>query len=172
MQLQHIQQKIYDIRGMKVMLDFDLAALYETETKVLKQSVKRNMDRFPADFMFELTKQEYDSLRSQIVTLKNQGRGQHSKYLPYAFTEQGVAMLSSILNSQKAIEVNIAIIRAFVFLRQYALTHQDLTEQLKALENKYDQKFEDVYEAIRYLLKKEEEPLERKKIGFKQRPLK
>ncbi|MDB5257439.1 MAG: DNA-binding protein [Chitinophagaceae bacterium] len=169
MQLQHIQQKIHDIRGLKVMLDYDLAELYETETKVLKQAVKRNINRFPDDFLFELTKQEFDSLRSQIVTLKNQGRGQHSKYLPFAFTEQGVAMLSSVLNSSKAIEVNIAIIRAFVFLRQYALHHKDLTEQLKALENKYDKKFEDVYEAIRYLLKKDEQPPEPNPIGFKKK---
>jgi hypothetical protein len=167
MKLQHIQQKIHEIRGMKVMLDFDLAELYETETKVLKQAVKRNFNRFPEDFLFELTTQEFNSLRSQIVTLKNSGRGQHSKYLPFAFTEQGVAMLSSVLKNPKAIEVNISIIRAFVFLRQYALTHKDLTEQLKALEKKYDQKFEDVYEAIRYLLKKDEQPEKRNSIGFK-----
>ncbi len=163
MQLQHIQQKIYEIRGMKVMLDFDLAALYETETKVLKQAVKRNMNRFPTDFMFELTKKEFHDLRSQIVTSSHGGM----RYLPFAFTEQGVAMLSSVLNSAKAIEVNISIVRAFVFLRQYALTHKDLTEQLEMLEMKYDKKFKDVYEAIHYLLEKDKKPVERKEIGFK-----
>ena len=112
-----IQQKIYVIRGEQVMLDSDLAEMYGMETRALKQAVRRNINRFPSDFMFQLTKEEYDSLRSQIVTLKK-GRGQHSKYLPYAFTEQGVAMLSSILNSDTAIEVNIAIMRTFVAVRR------------------------------------------------------
>ncbi len=164
MQLQHIQQKIYEIRGMNVMLDFDLATLYEVETRVLNQAVKRNIKRFPYDFMFQLSEQEWRTMSSQIV-MTSYKRPQNS--VPYAFTEQGLAMLSGILNSAKAIEVNIAIMRAFVFLRQYALTHKDLTEQLKALEMKYDQKFDDVYEAIRYLLKKEEQPEKRKMIGFK-----
>ena len=128
MEIQNIQRKIYEIRGQKVMLDFDLAHLYETETKVLKQAVRRNIQRFPPDFLFELTKEEYQVLRSQIVTLEP-GKGRYSKYLPFAFTEQGVAMLASILNSQKAIEVNISIVRAFVFIRQYALSHKDLTNQ-------------------------------------------
>ena len=116
-----IQQKIFVIRGEQVMLDYDLAEMYGMETRTLKQAVRRNMNRFPSDFMsdfmFELTKEEYASLRSQSVTLKK-GRGQHSKYLPYAFTEQGVAMLSSILNSDIAIEVNIAIMRTFVAVRR------------------------------------------------------
>ena len=128
MEIQTIQSKIYEIRGQKVMLDFDLAVLYETETKVLKQAVRRNMQRFPSDFLFELTKNEYQVLRSQIVTLEP-GKGRYSKYLPFAFTEQGVAMLASILNSQKAIEVNISIVRAFVFIRQYVMSHKDLTNQ-------------------------------------------
>lgn len=183
MELQTIQHKIYDIRGHKVMLDFDLAQLYETETKVLKQSVRRNIERFPTDFMFELTREEYDSLRVQLISLKQEdslwsqivtletGRGKHSKYLPFAFTEQGVAMLASILKSAVAIEVNIQIIRAFVFLRQYALTHKDLTEKLKELESKYNQQFKDVYEAINYLLQKDKQETgqkERKRIGFKE----
>jgi len=170
MLLQHIQQKIHEIRGMKVMLDFDLAQLYETETKILKQAVRRNTARFPIDFMFELTKAESDFLRSQIVTLEN-GRGKYSKYLPFAFTEQGVAMLSTVLKSSKAIEVNISIMRAFVFLRQYALSHEDLTKQLKAMESKYNKQFKDVYEAINYLLDKDKKPsdAERKAIGFKQK---
>ena len=119
--------------------------------------------------MFELTKDEYNVLRSQFVTLEN-GRGKHSKYTPFAFTEQGVAMLSSVLNSQKAIEVNIQIIRAFVFIRQYALTHKDLTIKLKELESNYNKQFKDVYEAINYLLKKDKQEIEqkgRKRIGFK-----
>ena len=128
MEIQNIQRKIYEIRGQKVMLDFALAVLYETETKVLKQAVRRNMQRFPSDFLFELTKNEYQVLRSQIVTLEP-GKGRYSKYLPFAFTEQGVAMLASILNSQKAIEVNISIVRAFVFIRQYVMSHKDLTNQ-------------------------------------------
>lgn len=169
MQLQTIQSKIFEIRGAKVMLDYDLAHLYETETRVLKQAVRRNIERFPDDFMFELTREEYNVLRSQSVMLEI-GKGKHSKYLPFAFTEQGVAMLASILNSSKAIEVNIAIVRAFVFLRQYALTHKDLTDKLKELENKYNKQFKDVYEAINYLLQKDKqqtEQKERKQIGYK-----
>lgn len=111
-----IQNKIYEIRGYKVMLDFDLAALYQTETKYLKRSVKSNIKRFPADFMFELTKEEWDVLRCKNCTL-NGGRGKHPKYMPYAFTELGVSMLSSVLNSDLAIEVNISIMRAFVAIR-------------------------------------------------------
>jgi hypothetical protein len=169
MKLQTIQTKIYEIRGQKVMLDFNLAELYEVETRILKQAVKRNIDRFPHDFIFELTRSEYNSLRSQIVTLEK-GKGQHSKYLPFAFTEQGVAMLSSVLKSKKALQVNIAIMRAFVFMRQYALTHKDLTTKLKEIETKYDKQFSDVYEAINYLMEKDKEDAEhkeRKKIGFK-----
>ncbi|CCZ07435.1 kilA-N DNA-binding domain [Odoribacter sp. CAG:788] len=113
--LQIIQSKIYEIRGQRVMLDFDLAVLYSTETKVLKQSVKRNLRRFPVDFMFELTREEFNNLRSQFVTSSWGG----SRYLPFAFTEQGVAMLSSVLGSEKAIEVNIGIMRAFVVIRQF-----------------------------------------------------
>jgi len=117
MEVSVIQSKIYEIRGVKVMLDFDLAAMYGIETKVLKQSVRRNIERFPLDFMFELTREEYNSLRSQFVTLENRGKGKHSKYLPFAFSEQGVAMLSSVLNSKLAIEINISIMRAFVAIR-------------------------------------------------------
>jgi len=161
-----IQTKIYEIRGHKVMLDFDLAELYETETKRLKEAVRRNINRFPVDFMFELTKIEYESLRTQFATSKKGGR----RYFPFAFTEQGVAMLSSILNSATAIEVNIQIVRAFVFIRQYALSHKELTNKLNQLENKYNKQFKDVYEAINYLLKKDKQQIEqkdRKQIGFK-----
>src|SRR4030043_299374 len=119
-----IEKSILQIGGKKVMLDADLAELYGVETRVLVQAVKRNLERFPEDFMFQLSKEEADFLRSQIVTLKK-GRGQHSKYLPYAFTEQGVAMLSSVLNSERAIQVNIQIMRAFTALRQMISSHAD-----------------------------------------------
>lgn len=169
MELAQIQEKIYEIRGQKVMLDYDLATLYQIETKRLKESVKRNTERFPEDFMFILTKEEYDSLRSQIATLKT-GRGTHSKYLPYAFTEQGIAMLASILNSPRAIETNIFIVRSFVFIRRFAISHSELFQQLKNLEKKYDKQFDDIFEAINYLLKKdnlEKQIEDRKKIGYK-----
>lgn len=164
-----IQNKIYEIRGIKVMLDSDLAALYEMETKVLKQAVKRNLNRFPEDFMFVLTKAEYNSLRSQIVTLKN-GRGSHSKYLAFAFTEHGVAMLASVLNSDKAIQVNIAIVRAFIALREISLSMKELSVKIAALEKKYNKQFLDVYEAINFLLAEkqlEKTQKERVKIGYK-----
>lgn len=168
MELREIQIKIREIRGLKVILDFDVAELYGTETKRVKEAVRRNINRFPPDFMFELTKEEYDSLRTQFASLEK-GKGKHSKYTPFAFTEQGVAMLSSVLNSEKAIEVNISIVRAFVFIRQYALSHNDLTLKLKELESKYSQQFADVFEAINYLLKKDEldnAQKNRKRIGF------
>ena len=168
MELQTIQNKIYAIREQKVMLDFDLAMLYEIETKYLKRAVKRNINRFPEDFMFELTSEEWESLRCQIGALNN-GRGQFPKYLPFAFTEQGVAMLASVLNSPKAIEVNIQIVRAFVFLRHYALTNKELTEKLHELERKYDKQFDDVFDVLNYLVKQNKQQItqkERKKIGF------
>ena len=175
MQLQTIQNSIYELRGQKVMLDFDLAKLYEVETKVLNQAVKRNIKRFPPDFMFQLTINEWETMRSQFVTASKISEAGSKKRnisaIPYAFTEQGVAMLSGILNSKKAINVNIAIMRAFVFIRQYALTHKDLTEKLKELETKYNKQFKDVYEAINYLLNKDKlqtEQSQRKRIGYKQ----
>ena len=168
MELQLIQNMIFELRGQKVMIDFHLALLYDVETKNLNLSVKRNRARFPEDFIFQLTREEWESLRLQIETSKGRGG---TRYLPYTFTEQGVAMLSAVLNSDKAIDVNIAIMRAFVFIRQYALTHKDLTEKLKQIEGKYNKKFKDVYEALNYLLKKDEEEIQqskRKQIGFKQ----
>jgi hypothetical protein len=165
MDLQKIETKIHEIRGQKVILDFDLAQMYEVETKRLKEAVRRNIIRFPIDFMFEITRDEYNFLRSQIATLEKT-RGKYTKYLPFAFTEQGLAMLSGVLNSDKAIEVNIAIMRAFVFVRQYALTHKDLTDKLKEIETKYDQHFSDIC----YLMKKDQEETEqnkREKIGYK-----
>ena len=168
MEIQTIQSKIYEIRGQKVMLDYDLALLYQTETRTLKQAVRRNIDRFPSDFMFELSQLEVQSLRSQIVMSKP-GRG-GTRHKPFAFTEQGVAMLASILNSPKAIEVNIAIVRAFVFIRQYALSHKDLTDKLRKLEARYKRKFKDISAAIQFLLQKDQmatNQQERKRIGFK-----
>jgi len=159
--IESIVRKIVFLRGEKVLLDRDLAELYGVETKVLKQAVRRNIKRFPPDFMFELTREENQSLRSQNVTLK---RGQHSKYLSFAFTEQGVAMLSSVLNSDRAIDVNIEIMRAFVKLRQMVAAHKDLERKLAALENKYDEQFKIVFEAIRELMTPPEKP--RRKIGF------
>jgi len=155
-----IEAKILLIRGQKVMLDADLAELYEVETKVLNQAVKRNIERFPDDFMFQLTAEEFanlrkqtdtSNLRSQIVTLKT-GRGQHRKYLPYAFTEQGVAMLSSVLRSSRAIEVNIAIMRTFVQLRKMLTSNAELSRQLIAMEKNYDIKFKAIFEAIHQLM--------------------
>ena len=158
-----IERKIYLIRGHKVMLDSDLADLYEVATKVLLQAVKRNLKRFPSDFMFLLDYQEVAVLRSQIVTLKK-GRGEHRKYPPYVFTEQGVAMLSSVLNSERAIEVNIHIMRAFVKLREMIASHKDLTKKLDDLEKKYDTQFKIVFDAIRQLMIPPEKS--KRKIGF------
>ncbi len=169
LEIAKIQTKIHEIRGQKVMLDFDLAQLYGTETKRLKESVRRNLNRFPIDFMFVLTNEESKFLRTQFASLEN-GRGKYSKFNPFAFTEQGVAMLSSILNSEKAIEINIFIVRAFIALKQFAMSHKELTSKLHELENKYDTKFKDVEEALFYLMQKDKieiEQKERKPIGFK-----
>jgi phage regulator Rha-like protein len=160
-----IQHKIFEIRGQKVMLDFDLAQLYEIETKVLKQSIRRNLNRFPSDFMFELTPDEFTSLRSQIVTSSWGG----TRYLPFAFTEHGVTMLASILNSDKAININIQIVRAFIALRNWALNYKELADKIAQLENDNDKKFADIYEALNYLVSEKEietNQKERKKIGF------
>jgi phage regulator Rha-like protein len=144
-----IEGKIFLIRGRKVIIDRDIAELYEVETRTLNQAVKRNIDRFPEDFMFQLTKEEYDSLRSHFVTLK---RGQHRKYLPYAFTQEGIAMLSGILNSQRAITVNIQIMRTFVKLREIAITYKDLSQKIEDMERKYDHQFKIVFDTLRGLL--------------------
>lgn len=160
--VQLIEQRIYFIRNQKVMLDSDLAELYQVETKALNQAVKRNIERFPEDFCFQLDKEEYDSLRSQLVTIAS-GRGQHSKYLPYAFTEQGIAMLSSVLRSQRAIQVNIAIMRAFVKLRQFLVSNEELVkkvEQLAQLQDsqstklkKHDDQITAIFDAIKKIIK-------------------
>lgn len=167
MELQIIQNKIYEIRGIKVMLDYDLAEMYQVETKNLKRAVRRNIDRFPDDFMFELTKDEYDFLRCNFGTLENSGRGQYSKYLPFAFSEQGIAQLSSVLNSPFAIQVNISIIRAFVALRQYALGYAELNRKLEEFMIETNMQFNDIYQALTELAsQKESENKPRKRIGF------
>ncbi len=198
--IRSIQNRIYKIRGERVMLDRDLAALYEAETKALNLAVKRNSKRFPKDFMFQLTKEEFESLRFQIETLEKtdnplrlqnetsknppnslrlqnvtlkSGRGQHSKYLPYVFTEQGVAMLSGILNSDKAINMNIAIMRAFVEVRKILLQQNDLKQQMKEIKERlgeHDVQLNQIYDAMENLL--DEKAAQRKwdqreRIGFK-----
>ena len=152
MEITQIHQKIYEIRGQKVMLDRDLSKLYQVETKYLNLVVKRNFERFPSDFMFQLSIEEWEVLRLQIETSKGKGG---TRYLPYTFSEQGIAMLSGLLNSQVAIQVNIMIMRTFVQIRQFALSHIELSTQLKQLEQKYDKQFDDIFEVINYLLKKD-----------------
>jgi hypothetical protein len=151
------------MRGHNVMLDTDLAALYQVDVKALNQAVKRNRDRFPPDFMFCLTSRETESLRSQNVTLEN-GRGRHRKYLPYAFTEQGVAMLSGVLRSQRAVQVNVEIMRTFVRLRYMLESNAQLARKLDELEKKSDVRFEIVFRAIKELMSA---PVRRKQIGFR-----
>ena len=151
------------------MLDMDLAKIYEVETRALKQAVRRNLDRFPEDFMFQLTKEEWSILRSQIVTLEV-GKGNHPKFLPFAFTEQGVAMLSAVLNSQRAVNASIAIMRAFVMIRQWALTYQELSDKLSDLEKLHNQKFNDIDQVLKYLLQKEQtktQQANREQLGYK-----
>jgi hypothetical protein len=169
---ERIEQSILLIRGHKVMLGRDLAYLYGVSTKVLNQAVKRHKDRFPEDFMFQLTMEEAklwwtevrgSSLRSQIVTLK---RGEHIKYPPYAFTEHGILMLSSVLNSERAIKVNIEIMRAFVRLRRILASNAELARKLEALEKKYDAQFKVVFDAIRQLMAPPEPEPPKKRIGF------
>lgn len=144
MDLQLIQSKIYEIRGQRVMLDFDLAVLYSTETKRLKEAVRRNIARFPSDLMFELTKAEWEILRTQIATSSWGG----VRYQPFAFTEQGVAMLASVLKSETAIQVNIQIVRAFIALRQYALGYAEIYQKLEIFMFETNLQFNDIYQAL------------------------
>ena len=193
MQTQFIQQKIFEIREQKVMLDFDLASLYEVETKVLNQTVKRNIERFPEDFMFRLRMEEWNSMRSQIVTTsakeyENQDinrsqfvtssqKHRSKSYLPFVFTEHGVTMLASVLRSDTAIKMNIAIVRAFIALRKFAIQYKDILEQLDVLKERisgHDVQLNQIYEALENMLDKkveEENKAEawktRKRIGFK-----
>lgn len=166
--IERIEQAILLIRGHKVMLDSDLAELYGVEVRALVQAVKRNIDRFPEDFMLQLTAKEHEALRSQTVTLKA-GRGQHRKYLPYAFTQEGVAMLSSVLRSKRAVEVNVAIMRAFVRLRNVLASHKEWAAKFVELEqkvSKHDEAIRSIVTAIRELMEPSvEEPKER--MGFK-----
>ena len=159
-----IEKKIYLIRGQKVILDSDLAELFSVETKRLNEQVKRNLPRFPEDFMFQLTKEEtqiWHRSRSQIATLK---RGKNIKYQPYAFTEHGAIMAANVLNSPRAIEMSVFIVRAFIRLREMLATHKQLAKKLAALERKYDSQFRVVFEAINALMQEPEQP--KRKIGF------
>jgi len=160
---ERIERCIYLIRGHKVMLDNELADLYGVETKALNRAVKRNLERFPEDFMFQLTPEEAENLRCHFGTSSSDWGGR--RYLHYAFTEQGVAMLSSVLKSRRAALVNVAIMRAFVKLRQMLASHRGLARQLEALEKKYDVQFRVVFDAIRELMRPS--PPSRKQIGFK-----
>lgn len=163
---QAIENKIYIIRGQKVMLDRDLAELYGIETKQLKRQVNRNLERFPEDFMFELKHEENEFLRSQFGTLK---QGAHSKYLPMVFTEHGVLMLSSVLNSQRAIQVNIQIMRTFARIRQLLTDNAELRLEIQKIKDKlhnHDKNIEIVFRYLDELLEKKEEPVKRTKIGF------
>lgn len=155
-----IEQQIFFVRGERVMVDTDLAALYAVQTKALIQAVKRNIDRFPKDFMFQLTLEEFEILRSQSVTSSWGGR----RYKPYVFTEQGVAMLSSVLRSQRAVQVNIEIMRAFVHLRRMLDSHKDLRQKIESLEQKYNKQFKMVFDAIKQLMIPPELP--KRPIGF------
>jgi hypothetical protein len=166
MELELIKNSIIEIRGKKVILDFELAKMYQTETKRLKESVRRNIRRFPSDFMFELTYEEWNELRTQFATSKKGGTTRPA----FAFTKQGVAMLSSVLNSEIAIEVNIAIMRAFVLMRQFALTYQELSEKLIELEKLHNQKFDDIEQVLKYLIQKDNQKTQqttRKQVGYK-----
>ena len=165
-----IESRILVVRGQRVMLDTELAKLYGVAVKALNQAVKRNSERFPGDFMFQLSRQEAALLRSQIVTLDEastqpRGRGRYAKYLPYAFTEQGVAMLSSVLKSTQAVQVNVEIMRAFVRLRGMAAHSAELAQRLDALESKYDRHFKVVFDAIRELMAPPQ-PGPKRRIGF------
>lgn len=163
--IERIEKKIFLIRNQKIMLDSDIAKPYGTETKILNKAVSRNQDRFPKDFMFQLTSEEWSSLKFHSGTSKK-GRGER-RFLPYAFTEQGIAMLSSVLNSKRAIQINIQIMRAFVKLREILSTHKELAQKLKKLELKidsHDQQIQTIFEVINQLLTTRKKPI--RKIGF------
>jgi len=160
--IERIEKMIFVFRGEKVMLDSHLAELYGVETKALNQAVRRNINRFPDDFMFQLTHEEFENLKSQIVTSSSWG-GKHK--LPTVFTEQGVAMLSSVLKSSRAVQVNIEIMRAFVHLRKMMYSHADLARKIEGLEKKYDKQFKIVFDAIRQLMIPPKE--EQSRIGFR-----
>ena len=165
MELELIKNSILEIRGKRVILDYELAKLYGIQTKRLKESVRRNIRRFPEDFMFELSQEEWLNLRTQFATSSWGGK----RFPPFAFTEQGVAMLSSVLNSDTAIDINISIMRAFVLMRQWALEYHDLQEKLTDLEKRFGQKFTDIEQVLNYLIQKDQKQVQqggRKRIGF------
>ena len=165
MNLEHIQRKIYEIRGFKVILDFDLAYMYEVPTKVLNQSVKRNIKRFPPDFMFQLTNEEFRNLKSQFVTSSWGG----TRYFPYAFTEHGITMLASVLKSERAIDVNVQIVRAFIALRQYAMNYAELNHKLENFMAETNIQFYEIYQALtEFAEQKKEQEKPKNTIGFKQ----
>ena len=168
MELEIINQKIYTVRNVKVMLDKDLAELYEVETRVLNQAVKRNIELFPTDFMFQLTKEELENMSSQFVMTSKTKRPNSA--LPFAFTEHGVAMLSNVLKSKQARLISVEIVRAFIALKKFALSNQELILRLNEIEIKYNQKFSDIHQALNYLIQKEKKIIlqkQREKIGFK-----
>jgi len=172
LKLQEIQNRIYELRGQKVILDFDLAELYQVETRVLKQAVRRNIERFPKDFMFQLNKREWKVLITICDNLPKNLK--FSPSMPFAFTEQGVAMLSSVLRSKKAIKINISIMRAFVVIREFALSHKELSQKITELESKYNGQIKDVFEALNYLIQKDKQSLQQKEritIGYKQKKI-
>ena len=164
MDLQIIQNKIFEIRGYRVMLDFHLAELYGVQTKVLKQAVKRNEKRFPPDFRFTMTKEEWDELVTNCDQLPESLK--HSYVLPDCFTEQGVAMLSSVLRSQTAIDVNISIMRAFVLMRQMVIGYEELLKRIEELEVSTDAQFNEIYQALTQLLSQSQQQKERRPVGF------
>ncbi|MGH9583793.1 MAG: ORF6N domain-containing protein [Bryobacteraceae bacterium] len=164
-----IESRIYLVRGKKVLLDADLASLYQVETKVLNQAVRRNIERFPEDFMFQLTGEEDEILRSQIVTSNRKAQRGGRRYFPYAFTEQGIAMLSSVLTSKRAIEVNIAIMRTFVRLRELLDAHEEIAYRLEQLEwrqNEQGQQIEAVFETIQQIIESPADGDPKRRIGF------
>lgn len=169
MEIEIIKNSIHELRGKRIILDFELAKLYEVETRVLKQAVRRNIERFPEDFLFTLTLDEWNAIRSQIVMF-NKGKGNFPKYLPFAFTEQGVAMLSAVLNSTRAVHTSISIMRAFVLMRQWALNHHELSKRLDALEQQFGQKFKDIEQVLNYLIQKDQKTIQqagREQVGYK-----
>ncbi|MFM1947175.1 MAG: hypothetical protein RL207_1458 [Bacteroidota bacterium] len=166
MELTTIKNSIHEIRGKRVILDYELAKMYEVETKYLKRTVRNHLKRFPSDFMFELSTEEWQNLRCNFSTSSWGGK----RYLPFAFTEQGVAMLSGLLNSDLAIEMNIAIMRAFVMMRQWSLTYQELAERLEELERSHGQRFDGIEQVLNYFIQKEKQSAQqrqRKQVGYK-----
>lgn len=165
MELQIIQNKIFEIRGMRVMLDFDLAEMYNVETRALNQAVKRNITRFPLDFMFQLTKDEFENLISQFVTSSWGG----TRKQPFAFTEHGVTMLASVLRSEKAIQINIQIVRAFIALRQYALGYAELNQKLENFMIETNMQFNDIYQALTEMADQKGTEKSRNPIGYRKK---